>query len=104
MAPKRQYDEKRVEAAVRDMLAAMGEDPERRGLKDTPRRVAAMYRELLAGTDVRPSQVLKTLDGDKHDEIVLVRDIPLAVPCALLARSSRASSSVSPGGCSCRSG
>lgn len=81
MAAKREYDANRVEAAVREMLVAMGDDPERPGLKDTPRRVAEMYRELLTGMDANPSEILKSLDGDEHDEIVLVRDIPLYSLC-----------------------
>jgi len=81
MAAKREYDCERVEAAVREMLAAMGEDPERPGLLETPRRVAKMYRELLAGMDTEPGEILKSLDGDEHDEMVLVRDIPLYSLC-----------------------
>jgi len=81
MAAKRQYDLERVEAAVRELLAAMGEDPGRSGLKETPRRVAEMYRELLAGAGRKPSEILKSLEGDKHDEMVLVRDIPLYSLC-----------------------
>ncbi len=81
MAAKKQYDAERVEAAVREMLDAMGEDPKRPGLKDTPKRVAAMYRELLVGMDAKPEEILKSLEGDKHDEIVLVRDIPLYSLC-----------------------
>jgi len=81
MAAKRQYDLERVEAAVRELLAAMGEDPKRPGLLETPRRVADMYRELLAGMETKPSEILKSLDGDEHDEVVLVRDIPLYSLC-----------------------
>ncbi|MHC5055646.1 MAG: GTP cyclohydrolase I FolE [Planctomycetota bacterium] len=81
MAAKREYDPERFEAAVREMLAAMGEDPKRPGLKGTPRRVAEMYGELLAGMRAQPSEILRSLDGDKHDEIVLVRDIPLYSLC-----------------------
>jgi GTP cyclohydrolase I len=81
MPAKRKYDHERVEAAVREMLTAMGEDPKRPGLKDTPRRVAEMYRDLVAGMRAEPAEILKSLDGDKHDEIVLVRDIPLYSLC-----------------------
>jgi len=81
MAAKSKYDLERVEAAVRELLAAMGEDPKRPGLKETPRRVADMYRELLAGMNAKPSEILKSLDGDEHDEMVLVRDIPLYSLC-----------------------
>jgi GTP cyclohydrolase I len=81
MTTKREYDADRVEAAVLEMLDAMGEDPKRPGLKDTPKRVAAMYRELLVGMDQKPGEILKSLEGDEHDEIVLVRDIPLYSLC-----------------------
>ncbi len=81
MSAKRHYDPERLEAAVREMLAAMGENPKRPGLKDTPRRVAEMYRDLVAGMRADPSKILKSLTGDRHDEIVLVRDIPLYSLC-----------------------
>ncbi len=74
-------DKKKIEKAVREMLVAFGEDPGRAGLKDTPRRVADMYVELLAGMSEDPCKIIKPLEGDKHDEIVLLRDIPLFSLC-----------------------
>jgi GTP cyclohydrolase I len=74
-------DRDKVERAVRALLLALGEDPDRPGLKDTPRRVADAYAELLAGAGEEPCRILRKLPGDKHDEIVLVRDIPLYSMC-----------------------
>lgn len=76
-----ELDISRVETAVRELLAALGEDPERPGLKRTPRRVAEMYVQLLAGRSENPEEILKPLAGEEHDEIVLVRDIPLHSLC-----------------------
>ena len=81
MAKQREVDKKKIEHAVREMLVAFGEDPGRPGLKDTPRRVAAMYDELLSGMSEDPREIVKPLEGDKHDEIVLLRDIPLYSLC-----------------------
>jgi GTP cyclohydrolase I len=81
LAKRRGFDAKKVERAVREMLAAMGEDPDRPGLEETPRRVARMYEELLAGACADPSEVVRPLGGDRHDEIVLLRDIPLYSLC-----------------------
>ncbi|MHC4199665.1 MAG: GTP cyclohydrolase I FolE [Planctomycetota bacterium] len=74
-------DRKKIEKAVREMLVAFGEDPARPGLKETPRRVGDMYAELLAGMSEDPREIIKSLEGDKHDEIVLLRDIPLFSLC-----------------------
>ena len=74
-------DRKKIQKAVREMLVAFGEDPARAGLKETPRRVADMYAELLAGSAEDPREIVKPLEGDKHDEIVLLRDIPLYSLC-----------------------
>ena len=63
------------------ILEAIGERPGRPGLKDTPRRVADAYAELLSGVSEDPCRILKALKGDKHDEIVLLRDIPLYSMC-----------------------
>ena len=74
-------DKPRIEAAVREILLAVGEDPERDGLVDTPARVARMYEEVLAGLEQEPDEHLKvTFDAD-HDEMVMVRDIPLYSMC-----------------------
>jgi len=71
----------RAERAVAELLAAIGEDPEREGLRDTPRRVAAMYGELFAGLADDPSRHLTVTFAAEHDEMVMVRDIPFASLC-----------------------
>ncbi|MFN3600669.1 MAG: GTP cyclohydrolase I FolE [Dietzia sp.] len=77
----RVFDAERAESAIRELLIAVGEDPEREGLRDTPARVARAYREVFAGMYTDPSEVLsKTFDED-HRELVLVRDIPIYSTC-----------------------
>lgn len=71
----------RIEKAVREILIAVGEDPDRDGLVKTPARVARAYAELLAGLRVNPSQVLTTTFEADHDELVLVRDIEVMSLC-----------------------
>ncbi len=71
----------RVEAAVRELLAAIGEDPDRNGLQRTPARVARAYAEMFAGLTVDPDAVLETTFDENHDELVLVKDIPLYSIC-----------------------
>lgn len=68
-------DAKRVERAVRELLLAVGEDPNREGLKDTPCRVARMYQELFSGMGQDPAQELKVYHAKNEDELILVRDI-----------------------------
>jgi GTP cyclohydrolase I len=75
------YDHVRAEAAVRELLLAIGEDPEREGLHETPARVARAYAELTAGMRMRPEEVLTTTFDIGHDEMVLVRDIELWSMC-----------------------
>jgi GTP cyclohydrolase I len=75
------FDHARAEAAVRELLCAIGEDPEREGLLDTPARVARAYAELTAGLRQRPEDVLTTTFDIGHDEMVLVRDIELWSMC-----------------------
>jgi GTP cyclohydrolase I len=70
-------DQPRAEAAIRELLLAVGEDPDRDGLKDTPSRVAKLYSELLAGMDQDPGEVLSAVFDVGHDELVLVRDIEM---------------------------
>jgi GTP cyclohydrolase IA len=74
-------DPERAAAAVRELLIAIGEDPDRDGLQATPGRVARMFAEVIAGTNEDPSQHLTTTFEADHDEIVLVRDIPFASMC-----------------------
>ena len=75
------YDHDAVVTAVRDFLVAVGEDPERDGLRETPERVARAYREIFAGMWVDPEDVLTTTFDLGHDEMVLVKDIEVRSTC-----------------------
>lgn len=75
------FDQRRAEAAVRELLLAIGEDPDRQGLIDTPARVARAYREIFAGLYTDPDDVLNTTFDEQHDELVLVKEIPLFSTC-----------------------
>ncbi|MGH3788693.1 MAG: GTP cyclohydrolase I FolE [Pseudonocardiaceae bacterium] len=77
----RVFDEARAEAAVRELLIACGEDPDREGLRETPARVAKSYREMFAGLFIDPDVVLERTFDEGHDELVLVRDIPMYSQC-----------------------
>ncbi|MBB5787671.1 GTP cyclohydrolase I FolE [Jiangella mangrovi] len=79
--PPGQFDHARVEAAVRELLIAVGEDPERDGLLETPSRVARAYEEMFRGLRQNPADVLTTTFELGHDEMVLVKDIELASMC-----------------------
>jgi GTP cyclohydrolase I len=74
-------DHVRLRRAVREMLAAIGEDPDREGLRDTPDRVARMYAEVFAGLHIDPAIFLQKTFTQKHDEMVLVKDIEFASMC-----------------------
>ena len=74
-------DVDRVRAAVAELLSAIGEDPERDGLVNTPVRVAAMYEELFSGLHDDPARHLEVTFAAEHDEMVMVRDIPFASLC-----------------------
>jgi GTP cyclohydrolase I len=76
-----EFDQARAEAAVRELLLAVGEDPERQGLQETPARVARAYREMFAGLYTDPDTVLDTTFDEEHDELVLVTKIPLYSTC-----------------------
>ncbi|GHG17679.1 MULTISPECIES: GTP cyclohydrolase I FolE [Streptomyces] len=76
-----EFDEKRAENAVRELLIAVGEDPDREGLQQTPARVARAYKELLSGMRQEPEDVLTTTFDLGHDEMVLVKDIELVSFC-----------------------
>ena len=119
-------DKPRIERAVREILEAIGEDPDRDGLRRTPARVAAMYEEIFAGLHEDPTQHLTVTFEADHDEMVMVRDIPLFSTCehhlvpftawptsptspaptaaSPGCRRSRGSSRASPAGRRCRSG
>jgi len=77
----RPFDQARAEAAVRELLIAVGEDPERPGLLDTPARVARSYKEIFAGLYSEPDDALNTIFDEGHQELVLVRDIPMFSTC-----------------------
>ncbi|NYJ06066.1 GTP cyclohydrolase I FolE [Petropleomorpha daqingensis] len=74
-------DRPRAEAAIRELLIAVGEDPDRPGLKDTPARVARAYTEIFAGLWQDPGEILATTFDEDHDELVLVKDIPMYSTC-----------------------
>lgn len=76
-----EFDEKRAENAVRELLIAVGEDPDREGLQETPARVARAYKEILGGLRQRPEDVLTTTFDLGHDEMVLVKDIEIVSLC-----------------------
>jgi GTP cyclohydrolase I len=76
-----EFDEKRAENAVRELLIAVGEDPDREGLRETPGRVARAYREIFAGLWQKPEDVLTTTFDLGHDEMVLVKDIEVLSSC-----------------------
>ena len=71
----------RVQELIRDLLEAIGEDPTREGLRETPRRVAEMYAELFTGIEADPGEHLRVRFEEGHDEMVMVRDIPVASLC-----------------------
>jgi GTP cyclohydrolase I len=74
-------DKPRIEHAVREILEAIGEDPEREGLRETPKRVARMYEEIFDGLRDDPSMYLQTTFEADHDEMVMVRDISMYSAC-----------------------
>ncbi len=74
-------DKERIQNAVREILLAIGEDPDREGLLDTPRRVAAMYEEIFAGLGKNPLDEARVFTEDYPHELVAVRDIPLYSVC-----------------------
>jgi GTP cyclohydrolase I len=75
------FDHERVVAAVRELLIALGEDPDREGLRRTPERVAKSYAEVFAGLHLRAEDVLTTTFAIGHDELVVVRDIAVYSTC-----------------------
>jgi len=80
-APAAPIDHLRIEAAVRELLLAVGEDPDREGLQETPARVARMYAEVFAGLHKDPREHLRKTFTQKYDEMVLVKDIRFASLC-----------------------
>lgn len=80
-APLQPVDLPRIQRAVREILAAVGEDPDREGLLDTPARVARMYAELFSGLRSNPGRHLQRVFPEQYDELVLVRDISFNSMC-----------------------
>lgn len=80
-APPSPIDLERIEKAVREILIAIGEDPERQGLRETPRRVAHMYAELFAGLHEDPTRHLGAMFDEAHHEMVVLRDISFNSMC-----------------------
>ena len=78
---QREFDQERAEAAVRELLIAVGEDPDREGLVETPARVARAYEEVFAGLHEDPKVHLEKSFSENHRELVLVRDIPIYSTC-----------------------
>jgi GTP cyclohydrolase I len=80
-AKKKQADLERIEAGVKLILEGIGEDLERAGIKRTPIRVAHMFAEILSGIHEDPTDYLHPIQGEKHDEMVLIKNIPLYSMC-----------------------
>ena len=76
-----EFDQERVEAAVRELLYGLGEDPTRDGLRDTPARVARSWQEMFAGLYTDPDVLLTTMFDEQHEELVLVTKIPMYSTC-----------------------
>ena len=74
-------DLKKIERGIKLVLEGVGEDLKRPGVKDTPQRVARMFSEILGGTKDNPASVLRVMQGEKHDEMVLIKNIPLYSMC-----------------------
>jgi GTP cyclohydrolase IA len=75
------FDQAKIEEGMRLVLEGIGEDPGRPGLRETPARVARMYREIFAGIDVDASELVTVVEGADFDEMIMVRDIPLFSMC-----------------------
>jgi len=80
-APEATVDRDKIMQAVQSILEAIGEDPQREGLRDTPRRIADMYAEIFAGLEIDPADYLKVGFEERHKEMVLLRDIPFTSVC-----------------------
>ena len=74
-------DKARIEKAVRELLLAIGENPAREGLKDTPKRVAAMYEEIFSGMEADPESIVTVFETESHEEMTILRDIPFYSMC-----------------------
>ena len=78
---KTKSDLEKIARGVKLILEGVGEDPKRAGLKETPRRVASMFSEILGGVRENPARHLRVIQGEKHDEMVLIKNIPLYSMC-----------------------
>ena len=78
---KTKADLEKIARGVKLILEGVGEDPKRAGLKETPRRVARMFSEILGGVRENPARHLRVIQGEKHDEMVLIKNIPLYSMC-----------------------
>jgi GTP cyclohydrolase IA len=74
-------DQKKIQKAVKDILLAIGEDPEREGLADTPARVARMYAEIFSGVGRDPSKEINIFHNEDNEEMIMVKDIPFYSMC-----------------------
>lgn len=81
MSEEVKVDKEKIKQGVRLILEGIGEDLEREGLRDTPERVAKMYEEILAGMSIEPESVIQAMFTEQHDEMILVKDIPLYSIC-----------------------
>lgn len=78
---RKKMDLKKIERGVKFILEGVGEEPARPGLKETPQRVAHMFSEIMGGISEDPSSQLRVIQGEKHDEMVLIKNIPLYSMC-----------------------
>jgi len=74
-------DVKKIQTGVRLILEGIGENPERPGLRKTPERISDMYEEIFSGLDISPEDILKPMEGERHDEMILLKDIPFYSVC-----------------------
>ena len=74
-------DKKKIIKGVKLILEGIGENPDRPGLKDTPKRVANLYEEIFSGLSTPTEEILKSIEGESHDEMVLIKDIPFYSVC-----------------------
>jgi GTP cyclohydrolase I len=74
-------DRKKIEKGIKLILEGIGEDPQRPGIKDTPGRIAELYEEIFAGLHTPTEEILKPIEGESHDEMVLLKDIPFYSVC-----------------------
>lgn len=78
---EKKVDLKKIEKGVKLLLEGIGENPQRTGIQETPKRVASMFSEILGGVSEDPAEQLKVIQGEKHDEMVLIKNIPLYSMC-----------------------